>query len=244
MAITPRELAPEEKNHRVDYPTRDGRPMGETDLHRNDMFDLIETLKLFYEGERVYVSGNILLFYERGNRRRHVSPDVLVVKGLEHRERDNFLLWEEGKPPNMVIEVTSASTREEDLKKKFEVYRDLVKVAEYFLFDPRGEYLSPALKGYRLSAGEYVPIGPVNGRFPSEELGIELEQSGKELRLYHPAKGAWLPTPREVSEKALADQQRAESRAETAEAGRRQAEAEAARLRNELEKLRRQSGSA
>ena len=116
MAITPRELAPEEKNHRVDYPTRDGRPMGETDLHRNDMFDLIETLKLFYEGERVYVSGNILLFYERGNRRRHVSPDVLVVKGLEHRERDNFLLWEEGKPPNIVIEVTSASTREEDLK--------------------------------------------------------------------------------------------------------------------------------
>jgi len=73
--------------------------------------------------------------------------------------------------------------------------------------------------------------------FIAWQWGIELEQSGKELRLYHPAKGAWLPTPREVREKALADQQRAESRARTAEA-------EAERLRRELEKLRRQSGLA
>ena len=47
-----------------------------------------------------------------------------------------------------------------------------MQVAEYFLFDPRGEYLSPALQGYRLIEGQYVPIEPVSGRLPSVELGL------------------------------------------------------------------------
>ena len=69
----------------VDDPTSDGRPMAETDLHRNVMVAAIETLKMHYTGQRVYVSGNILLFYCPGDRQRHVSPDVLVVQGLEQR---------------------------------------------------------------------------------------------------------------------------------------------------------------
>ena len=77
--------------------------------------------------------------------------------------------------PNVVIEVTIASTREVDLKDKFELHRDIVRVAEYSLFDPRGEYLSPALQGYRLTSGEYAPIEPGSGRRPSVELGLELE---------------------------------------------------------------------
>jgi len=206
------------------YPTSDGRPMGETDLHRNVMFAAIETLKLYYAGQRVYVSGNILLFYRRGNRRRHVSPDVLVVKGLEHRERDYYLLWQEGRPPNAVIEVTSVSTRDEDLEDKFEIYRDEVQVAEYFLFDPRGEYLHPALQGYRLQSGQYVPIEPVSGRLPSLELGLGLENDQDRLRFYDPVRGGWLHTPQEAHEQALVAKQRAE--------------AEAERLRQELAALR------
>lgn len=53
------------------YPTTDGRPMGETDLHRNIMFASIESLKLHHRGQHVYVSGNILLFYQPGKRRRN-----------------------------------------------------------------------------------------------------------------------------------------------------------------------------
>jgi len=101
---------------------------GETDLHRTIMIESIESLKLHYAGQQVYVSGNILLFYQPGNRRRHVSPDVLVVKGLAPTPR-NYLLWEEGRPPQVVIEVTSESTRDEDLYDKFEIYRDQVQVA-------------------------------------------------------------------------------------------------------------------
>ena len=67
MATTRRTSADRE----VEYPTSDGRPMAETDVHRQDMVDLIETLQDYFAAEpNVYVTGNLLLFYERGNKRR------------------------------------------------------------------------------------------------------------------------------------------------------------------------------
>jgi Uma2 family endonuclease len=235
--------------------------MGETDLHRNIMFDLIETLKDYYRGQKVYVSGNILLYYEEGNKRRHVSPDVLVTKGLEMYPREYYLLWVEGRPPDVVIEVTSASTRKEDLRDKMNLYREVIKVREYFLFDPREEYLRPSLQGYRLVEGQYVPIEPRDGRLPSEELGLCLERSGEQLRLYDPNSKTWLPTVVEAryaeaeARSAAEEARRAAEEARRAEADRRRAEGEArlaaekraaesaaevARLRAELEALRRQ----
>src|SRR6476661_328319 len=90
-----------------DYPTSDGRPMAETDLHRNLMVYLIEVLNLRYDADSMtYVSGNMLVFYEQGNRRKHVAPDVFVVKGVQKHERLNYLLWEERKSPNVVFELT------------------------------------------------------------------------------------------------------------------------------------------
>ena len=85
----------------VDYPTSDGKPMGETDLHRQDMVDVIETLEDRYaEQNDVYVTGNLLLYYVEGDRRRHLSPDVFVVHGVPKLPpRDYYLLWEEGGRP-------------------------------------------------------------------------------------------------------------------------------------------------
>jgi Uma2 family endonuclease len=105
----------------IDYPSSDGKPTGETDLHRNVMVAAIETLKMHYSGQLVYISGNLLLYYRPGNKRRHVAPDVMVVRGLEQRDRENYLLWDEGRAPNVVIEVTSESTRDEDLEDKLEI---------------------------------------------------------------------------------------------------------------------------
>ncbi len=209
----------------VDYPTSDGKPMGETDLHRNVMVAAIDTLKMHFAGQLVYVSGNILLYYRPGNKRRHVSPDVMFVRGLEQRDRENYLLWEEGRAPNVVLEVTSESTRDEDLEDKLEIYRDEIEVVEYFLFDPRSEYLNPALQGHRLRRGRYVPIAPAAGRLPSKELGLHLEADGSRLRFYDPASGRWLPTPQEAClEKDAALEQK---------------DAELERLRQELAALRR-----
>jgi hypothetical protein len=214
------------------YHTSDGRPMGETDLHRQEMVEGIETLKMHYAGQQVYVSGN-----------RHVSPGP----------RESYLLWQEGKPPDVVVEYTSKSTREEDLDEKFEIYRDQIKVSEYFLFDPRGEYLDPPLQGYRLEGGQYVQIEPLEDRLPSQQLGLHLERRGSALRFYDPAAGQILPRLAEAHRQAEAERKKAELERKKAEAGRKIAEAaerteraareqveqELQRLRKELEDLRR-----
>jgi Uma2 family endonuclease len=208
------------------YPTSDGKPMAETDWHRDLMNALIQTLKVWYAAQsRVYVSGNLLLFYEPGNRRRHVSPDVFVVKGIAKHDRPNYLLWEERKGPDVVIELTSSSTRREDMKDKYRVYQDTLRVKEHFLFDPLGDYLDPPLQGHRLRRGQYHAIRAVAGRLPSRTLHLHLERNGRELRLFDPAASRWLPTPLE--------------RAVAAEAAIQDMETENERLRRELADLRR-----
>ena len=179
----------------VDYPTGDGKPMAETDVHRDDMVDVIQMLKDHFADERdVYVSGNLLMFYVEGDRRKHISPDVFLVRGVEKKDRDHYLIWKERKAPNAVIEITSKSTRGEDQRKKKELYRAVLQVPEYFQFDPTEDYLKPPLQGFRLIDGTYLPIEPVNGRLPSEVLGLHLERDGKRLRLFNPATGARLLT--------------------------------------------------
>jgi Uma2 family endonuclease len=226
-------VSPQRAIREVDYPTGDGKPMAETDVHRDDMVDLIQMLKDHFAAfSHVYISGNLLMFYVEGDRRKHISPDVFVVRGVEKKDRDHYLVWKEGKAPDLVIEITSNSTRREDQKKKKELYRTVLKVSEYFQFDPTEDYLKPPLQGFRLIAGEYASIEPVDGRLPSEVLGLHLERDGMRLRLFDPATGAWLLT-------AVEGRARAEQLAGAANALRRQLEEENDRLRLEIEALRR-----
>jgi len=162
----------------VEYPTSDGKPMAETDLHRQDMVDLIETLQDYFAHDpQVYVTGNLLLYYEEGNPRKHVSPDVFVVRGVPKRPpRDYYLLWIEGKSPELVIEITSKTTKREDQIKKLVLYRDVLRVPEYFQFDPTEDYLKPPFQGHRLVGGDYQPIPAVHGRLPSQILELHLER--------------------------------------------------------------------
>jgi Uma2 family endonuclease len=140
-----------------------------------------------------------LLDYEEGNPRKYVSPDVLLALGVpKEPPRDYYLVWKEGNAPDAVVEITSKSTRREDKKKKFEIYRDILKVSEYFLFDPTEDYLKPPLQGFRLAGGEYVPIAPIAGRLPSRTMGLHLERDGVKLRLFDPATGQRLLTPRKA----------------------------------------------
>lgn len=183
------------------YPTRDGRPMGETDLHRRIMFDLINRLERHYAGQQVYVSGNLLLFYEPGNKRKHLSPDVLVTTGLRPGLRLNYILWQEGLPPNIVIEVTSKTTRKEDLEKKFAISQNIIRVPEYFLFDPYGEYLDPPLQGHRLKRGRYVPIARLrDGRLHCEQLGLDLVPEYRSLALVDRKTGERLKSADELAD--------------------------------------------
>jgi Uma2 family endonuclease len=225
-----------QKTKDIDYPTSDGRPMAETDWHRILMVDLIEMLQAWFaHDEMIYVSGNLLVFYEEGNRRRHISPDVFVVKGAHNHRRNNYLIWEE-KDIDLAIELTSKSTEDEDQVEKKTLYRDVLRVAEYYMFDPRIEYMSQPLQGFRRYLNEYVPIEPVNGRLPSEVLGLHLERSGEHLKLWNPTTRLWLPTSKERNLQQTEALHRSEDERQRAQEARQRAERD--KLRAEQERIK------
>ena len=227
----------------VEYPCSDGQPMAETEIHGACMMYVTYALRRWFEKrgqEDVYVGSNNFLYYEQGNPRAVVAPDVYVVVGAPAHLRDTYLLWNERKGPDFVLEVTSASTRLDDERRKRDVYAAL-GASEYFLYDPRAEYLTPRLQGYRLRDGEYRRLPAVTmlpGRgvtVRSEVLELDLRdlREARMLRLHDPATGVDLPTYRESElareEEAVARQQ------ETA--ARRAAEARAAELEARIREL-------
>ncbi len=182
---------------KVYYRVRDGKPMAETSVHQNVMIDLITGFRDWLAADPLaYVAGNLFLYFVEGDPKRVVSPDVMVVRGVDkHRDRDCYKTWEDGgKGPDLVVEVSSKKTYREDLGRKFALYRDELKVREYFLFDALGDYLKPPFQGFHLFEGQYVPIEVVDGRLPSEVLGLHLEADGRELRLFEPIARRRLPT--------------------------------------------------
>jgi Uma2 family endonuclease len=163
--------------------------MAETEIHYDVMTELIAALRRRYRDvPDVWVGGNLFLCYEEGNPRAAVAPDVVMAKGIGKYRRDNYLLWQE-RPPSLVVEVTSRSTRSEDTNKKKGIY-ERIGVEEYILFDPRAEYLKPPLQGYRLVEGRYRPILPgPDGSISSLTTGLRLLSEGDQLRLVDAATG-------------------------------------------------------
>jgi Uma2 family endonuclease len=189
--------------HDVEYPESDGQPMAESDIHRREMIDLITGLEdHLRDRPDVYVAGNLFLYYQKGDPRAVVAPDVFVVFGVPKGDRKAFKVWEEGAAPRFVIEVTSDSTREDDLQRKRDLYERL-GVEEYFLHDPLGDYLDPVLQGFRLSAGRYAPIQPGSqGDLTSRTTGLTLRPEGRRLRLLVTATGEpllWVDEAREMA---------------------------------------------
>jgi Uma2 family endonuclease len=178
----------------VEYPDSDGQPMAETDIHRDEMHDLIKALgRRYRDVPDVYVSGNLFFYYVQGDPRAVVAPDVFLVKGVEKKRRRTYKLWEEGRVPSLVIELTSDSTQDEDLSKKKLCYERL-GVEEYFLHDPYQDYLNPPLQGFRLANGRYRRIAAeADGSLRSLTTGLLLRTEGKRLRLVDAATGEPLP---------------------------------------------------
>ena len=227
----------------VVYPTSDDQPMAESAIHRRCMIDVADTLELWFKKhgrDNVCVGSNNFLYYERGNPRAMVAPDVYVVVGAPAGLRDTYMLWNEPKGPDFVLEVTSKSTRGDDERRKRDVYAAL-GVREYFLYDPRAEYLAPPLQGFRLRDGEYRRLPAVTAlsnravAVASEVLGLELrdEREARRLRLHDRATGEDLLTHEEV-ERARDETERVRKE-ETA--ARRAAEARVAELEARLRVL-------
>ena len=240
----------------IHYPSSDGKPMAENDAQRDAiMYGIAALTRHFRDRRDVYVSGDLLIYYEEGNPRVSIAPDVFVVFGVEKRRRLNYKLWEEGQAPAFVLEFASPSTWREDVGRKRSVYARL-GVREYWQYDPLGEHLPARLQGERLTRSGYVRQPAATGldgtlTLRSETLGLELRAApGREMRFRDPVTGVDLrshdeeATARQAAETRVAAAETravtAETRVATAEARAATAEARAA----ELEALLRRKASS
>lgn len=178
-------------NEDIIYPVSDGEPVAETYDHFYALLVTLEVLKQYLTGQQATVLGNQFLYYAQGFPKLRVAPDVMVIFDVAPGGRDSFKTWEENAVPQVIFEMTSKSTKKEDQEKKFQLYEQL-GVAEYWLFDPRGEWLDAPLMGYRLVNEVYKSIPDLRSsvlglQFAVENKLIQFTEIKTGRRLLHPS---------------------------------------------------------
>lgn len=224
----------------IEYPSSDGEPLAETYDHLCAILNTFGVLKQLLKGQRAVVLADQFMYYAQGYPKLRVAPDVMVIFDVEPGGRDNYKIWQEGQVPRVIFEMTSAGTRQQDVGFKQSLYEQL-EVQEYWLFDPKGEWLEPQLQGYQLSRGEYVPITD----HCSDVLGLRLEAEANYIAFFRRDNGERLLIPDELAA-ALQDElqarQAAEAKASEAEAKASDAEAKAAELEAKLQQYQARFG--
>lgn len=174
-------------------------PPLESDLHRLQMTLLIQCLELWWSNRNdFYVSGNITIYYSPRQRKSEYfrGPDFFVVLGTERQPRKSWVVWQEdGKYPNVIIELLSDSTATTDRGLKKEIYQNTFRTPEYFWFDPS----SLEFAGFILIGGKYEPLEPnAQGWLWSQQLELYLGIYQDKLRFFT-AEGELVPTPEEAA---------------------------------------------
>ncbi len=171
-------------------------------------------------------------------------PDLFIAFGVDpaaYRGRNGYVIAEQGKPPDFVLEVASPSTAGTDVGEKRDDYAAF-GILEYWRFDETGEHHGARLAGDRLVAGRYEPIdideldgGALQGY--SSVLNLYLRWESGSLGWYVPATGEHIPTfesQRARADRAEAQADRAEAQVEREREARLQAEARVRELESEL----------
>ena len=167
----------------------------------------------------VFVDFDSNICYDPNDLRRHVSPDVYIVFGVDAeaiRSRLIYLPWEAGKPPDFVMEVASSTTAQEDVERKPAIYES-IGVPEYWMHDATGgRYYGEPLRGRKLVNGKYQdieltrePDGILKGY--SEVLGLSLAWDAGVPRLYDRASGEYLESVEEIANARRAETARADA---------------------------------
>ena len=181
-AVAPTKTSPE-----IVYSSADGKPVAETYDHLYAILTTLEVLKQYLSDRQATVLANQFLYYVEGYPKLRVAPDVMAIFDVEPGGRDNYKIWEEGQVPAVIFEMTSKGTKNEDLESKKNLYEGL-GVEEYWLFDPKGEWIPEKLRGYRLQEGSYERIVdsqsvPLQLRLAVEDklIGFYRLESGEKL---------------------------------------------------------------
>lgn len=203
-----------EAEWRIDAPTQDdlpyddGIPM-ETFRHKLQIDILMDAYGnwLISNQQQGFIGGNMFVYFSPDQVRNqdYRGPDVFVVKDVPWGERRSWVVWQEGKAPDVVIELLSPTTANRDKTEKKLIYQNQLRVTEYFWYDP---FNPEDFAGFSLQRGVYQPLSfDAQQRLLSEQLGLALVRwQGVYKRVeavwlrWATLEGELLPTDRELVE--------------------------------------------
>ncbi|MEQ9236544.1 Uma2 family endonuclease [Coleofasciculus sp. E2-BRE-01] len=179
-------------------------PPWETELHLQQIILLLESLKwLWRDRNDFYVAGNLTIYYSPRQRKSEDfrGPDFFVVLDTERKTRKSWVVWnEDGKYPNLIIEILSSKTADTDKGFKKKLYQDTFRTPDYFWFEPN----TLEFVGFHLVDGDYQPLEPNDqGQLWSQQLGLFLGIHQNQLRFFTP-EGKLVPTPEESADRYAA----------------------------------------
>lgn len=169
-------------------------------------------LETWLDDPTTLVAAEMFIYYEEGNPRVFVAPDVYVIPNVGDEPRRSYFMWLEHEVPSFAMEVVSSSSVRRDLARKWDLYQSW-GVQEYWQYDPEGLFMRPLLRGNRLVDGRYVPIDvqidPESDlcRGFSPLLGLDLFGRREWFRFRNPATGQFLNNLRESEQGRLAAEQ-------------------------------------
>ncbi len=225
-------------------------PPLESNLHLRQIVLLIQCLEwLWQDRDDYFATGNLTVYYSPNQKKSEEfrGPDFLVVLGTTRNpNRRSWVVWQEdGKYPNVIVEILSKSTAKVDREEKKQIYQDIFRTPDYFWFDPE----TLEFQGFTLISGVYQPIEPnEQGWLWSEQLGLYLGIYEDKLRYFTPEREL-VPTPEEAArqaeeaarqerENAQQAQQLAQQERENAQQAQQLAQQERERVRQLEERLR------
>jgi Uma2 family endonuclease len=179
-------------------------PPLETELHLRQIILLLTCLEWLWKDKNdFYAAGNLTIYYSPRQLKSEFfrGPDFFVVLGCDRKTRKSWVVWEEdGKYPNLILEILSDSTAKTDRGLKKQIYQDTFRTPDYFWFDPYTQEFA----GFHLVDGEYQPLqANEQGYLWSQQLGLYLGIHQGLLRLFA-ADGKLVPTPEETAERLAA----------------------------------------
>ena len=189
-------------------------------------------------------------------------PDMLVAFDVDpalYKVDNGYIIAEQGKPPDFVLEIASRHTGHVDIGVKREAYESL-GIPEYWRFDETGKYHGTRLAGDRLEGGRYEPIevkweseGVLQGYSAALDLNLRWEhgrfvmndpRTNRRIATFEDERAGRMQEragrmqEQAAREQAEAGQMQAEAEREQAEAREMQAEARVRELEAELRRLR------
>ncbi|WP_263975213.1 Uma2 family endonuclease [Leptolyngbya sp. 7M] len=212
-----------------DLPCDDDIPM-ETLRHKLQMDILVDAYINWLIANQIqgFIGGNMFVYFspDQVRNQNYRGPDVFVVKDVPSGERRSWLVWQEGKAPDVVIELLSASTARRDKTEKKQIYQDQLRVTEYFWYDP---FNPDDFAGFSLQRGFYQPLNfDAQQRLVSEQLGLALVRW---QGVFKQVEAVWLRWATLDGELLPTDGELAEQERQRAEEERQRADRLAAKLR-------------